>query len=225
MARFYTLLAILIGSLAYASVAQAQSFTVTLHDEYLDSEPYPLNNPYGAAKITNTGNAPIRIIVVRTVEQLPAGMQSYFCFSVGCYAPFTDISSDTLLMVPGAVDSSFKAYVTPNGALGEARVRYTFRDLASNTSIDAVFRVFSAVVSVSESKTLQALVQSAIPANGTLRLAPAPGLSVRLQDITGRTVRTATLTAIPTELNIRTLTPGTYVLSTTDGRQVRIAIQ
>jgi hypothetical protein len=225
MARFYTLLAILIGSLAYASVAQAQSFTVTLHDEYLDSEPYPLNDPYGSAKITNTGTAPIRLIVVRTVEQLPAGMQSYFCFSVGCYAPFTNISSDTLLMVPGAVDSSFKAYVTPNGTLGTARVRYSFRDLATNTSVEAVFQLNSSPVAVGEFNTLQALVQSAIPANGTLRLAPAPGLTVRLQDITGRTVRTATLTAIPTELNIRTLTPGTYILSTTDGRQARIAIQ
>lgn len=211
-------------SLLAALPAQAQ-LSVQVTDTLLMTDPNPTDLPSAHAVLTNIGSTTARVVVYRTIESLPSGQSTYFCFSVGCYAPNTDRSQDTLTLAAGADDHSFTAYLNPSGIEGVSSVRYDFVDVSTGNTARVRFRFNSAVTSVREAAALRSLVAGALPATGTLRLHGGAGVSVRLQDMTGRVVRTAQLANRSSEMDIHGLPAGTYTLSASDGRSVRVAIQ
>ncbi len=211
--------------LCLAAPAQAQTLELFNRDTLVTSEPQPLDPAFGYCKIRNIGSNTARVIVRRTIESAPANQQFYFCFTVSCYSPFTDESTDTLTLPAGGVDSSFKAYINPMGELGQANVRYEFIDLNTNSRTSIRFRYSTVLVSVKERAALQALVASAMPARGTLTLAPNAGLRLTLADMAGRQVRTFLAGATPTPADLTGLMPGAYVLQAADGRRCRIVVE
>lgn len=204
--------------------AQAQ-LSVSVTDSVLVTDPNPTDLPSAHAVLVNTGSNTARVVVYRTIESLPSGQSTYFCFSVGCYSPMANQSMDTLNLAAGADDHSFAAYLNPSGVEGVATVRYDFVDLNSGSTARVRFTFNSTVASVREAAALRSLISGALPATGSLRLQAGVGVSVRLQDMTGRTVRTAQLSSHSSEMDIRGLAAGTYTLSASDGRSVRVAIQ
>ena len=222
-----TLIAIALLAIAGAAPALAQNLNVAPDDTLLitDPNPDPLDLPTVHATLTNSSPVASKVYVVRHIETLPAGQSSYFCFGAGCYAPSQDVSFDTVFVVQGDRNQTFKAYLDPQGVAGESIIRYDFIDAAAGTTTSVRFHVLAQVTAVKGLAALRSLIGGSLPATGTLRLAATPGIGITLSDALGRTVRTATLAATPTDLSISGLAPGAYYLSTTDGRRVRVAIQ
>lgn len=210
-------------ALLLALAAQAQ-IRVTVSDSMLVTSPNPLDLPSAHAVLTNLGSSAARIVVYRTVEYLPAGQSTYFCFSVGCYAPATDRSRDTLTLSAGASDASFAAYLNPAGVEGVSSVRYAFVDIATGNTARVRFRFNATVTELHAAESPVPLVENAFTETGILRLAPGPGIQVWLRDMKGSLVRTAALGRTGTVMDVRGLPAGTYTLIASDGRRLRLAL-
>ncbi|MGI8892919.1 MAG: T9SS type A sorting domain-containing protein [Bacteroidia bacterium] len=97
--------------------------------------------------VTNISGADLNMLVIRKTNNVATGHDSYFCWSINCYGPTTSISTDTLQLASGAIDQSFKGYLSPtSGTPGTSVVEYCFFDY--NTPNDSVCVEFTYIIEI-----------------------------------------------------------------------------
>jgi len=130
---------ILLSTLTTA--AFSQSLQVTGGDSLLLLEDInPLEAPAAEVYIRNVSGQFKTVKVTKEVLSLQAGHDAYFCWGGTCFGPATNVSPNDIPIDADVVDSSFKAYVMPNGIAGISDVRYCFQ-VNGNPSDQTCFRV------------------------------------------------------------------------------------
>jgi hypothetical protein len=123
-----------------AMSANAQSFTLTFPSTSYSGPPNQLLE--APVTVENISGAELHLLVLRKTNTLASGHDSYFCWSINCYGPPTSLSTDTVHLLPGATDNSFKGYLSPTlGTSGTSVVEYCFFDY--NTPGDSVCVTFN----------------------------------------------------------------------------------
>ena len=118
----------------------AQNFSLTYPATFYSGPPTQLLE--APITVTNTSGVNLNLLVSRKTNNLAAGHDSYFCWSINCYSPSTSISTDTLALAPGAEDHSFKGYLSPSlGTTGTSVVEYCVFDY--NTPTDSICVTFT----------------------------------------------------------------------------------
>lgn len=84
---------------------------------------------HSTAIVTNTNVNPIDVHVMRTVNDTANHHSSYFCWGINCYDTTTSVSfSPETIAGAGGTNSSFIAYLQPNGYNDTSMVTYCFYD-------------------------------------------------------------------------------------------------
>lgn len=133
----YLLLIFSLFVLSFSIVAQ--NFTITYPATFYSGPPTQLLE--APITVTNTSGITLNLLASRKTNNLAPGHDSYFCWSINCYSPVTNISPDTLILAPGAEDHSFKGYLSPSlGTTGTSVVEYCVFDYSTpNDSICVTF--------------------------------------------------------------------------------------
>ena len=120
----------------------AQNFTISYPAIQYAGPPNQLLE--APVTVTNTSNSVLHLMAYRKTNNLAPGHESYFCWSINCYGPPTNLSTDTVHLSPGADDNSFKGYLSPiSGTDGTNVVEYCFFDY--NTPQDSICVTFTYV--------------------------------------------------------------------------------
>lgn len=127
MKKIYFLISLVIAGLSVT----AQSFTAS--NIFFSGDPMYFIE--GHATITNVSSTPKDVYVVRTVNNLAASHNSYFCW-VQCYTPQVDTSPDFVTLLPGDNTDVFRGDLETNATPGVSQVTYCFYD--SNNMSDSV---------------------------------------------------------------------------------------
>ena len=184
-----------------------QSLSVTTADSVL-STPDAFSVHEIEAVVRNNGSAAMRIIITRDNAGLHGGHTSYFCWSGNCYSPFADESLDTLTLLPGEQNTTFKGYLDPTGVAGASRIGYTFRDLNSGAVVLLGLRYRVGITS-NNIVLAKNIVFGPNPSTGSLNVDGNGNL--RVYTIDGKQV--ADLKVRKGEaLNLNALSKGTYQL-------------
>ena len=162
----------------------------------------------------NSGTA-MRIIIMRDNTNLSAGQSSYFCWTGSCYSPFADESIDTLSLLPGEENRTFKSYIDPMGIAGTSRIGYTFRDVSSG--VVALLRL-QYVVGPSASKQPLGNAISFYPNPSTSALTVQRSGQLKLYSIEGKVASTLAVKK-GQPVNLAQLTKGNYHLQL-DGKLI-----
>ena len=121
--------------LTFFAAAQAQSLSASNYVLTV-SDPGNQTTLESFAKIQNNSSSPMNVQCERTVINLPIGMFEAFCFGIYCNPPGTPATTYNTIVNPGAINTSFKGDVIPDGNCGTATIKYNFFDL--NNPADSV---------------------------------------------------------------------------------------
>ena len=154
MKKLYLLLLV---SLAFTGL-QAQSLTAT--NVYIDGD--PLYFMEGHATITNVSSTSKDVVVARTVNNLFAGHNSYFCW-VQCYSSQTNISPDNMTLAPGTNTDLFRGDLETFMISGISQVSYCFYDVNNPSDSVCVDYIYDATTGIADINTEKNFISRAYP--------------------------------------------------------------
>lgn len=106
-------------------------------------------------KVINPGSADMLMLVERTIDDLTPGHFSNFCVGPSCYGPATSLAQDTVTIVAGGTDNTFKGTLSPYGVIGNSNVTYCFYDYRNVADSACVtFNYVVTGVGIAESSTV-----------------------------------------------------------------------
>ncbi len=141
MKKIYLLLAAIF---IYAGVS-SQSLTAT--NIFISGDPMYFME--GHATITNVSNTTKDVTVARTVNNLVAGHNGYFCW-VQCYGPQVSVSPDNITLTPGSNTDLFRGDVETMTIAGVSTVSYCFYDVNNITDSVCVEYVYNATTGIAD---------------------------------------------------------------------------
>ncbi len=168
-------------------------------------------------QMVNNTSAPLRMLVRRHMDNVPANSTQQFCWGPVCYFPSVIVAQDTIDLAPGASNSTFYAYFFPSGNAGNYSVRYTFYD-ANNPADSSFVDINFAVTLDQPNLTSEVLIGQHYPnparefTQMELQLPTGPNAQIELYNLTGGLVKSYEVTSGKStfKMNVSDLRPGVY---------------
>ncbi|MBL0340343.1 MAG: T9SS type A sorting domain-containing protein [Bacteroidetes bacterium] len=129
------------------SVLSLNGQSLTATNIYLSGD--PLFFMEGHATITNVSAASKDVTVQRTVNNLFAGHNSYFCW-VQCYGSQTSLAPDNITLAPGTNTDVFRGDLETNAISGISLVSYCFFDVNNTSDSVCVEYLYDATTGIGE---------------------------------------------------------------------------
>ena len=200
------------------SISKAGSFSIT-YSETTVTDTTIGGIMVGHVYVKNTSNAPVRVIVKRTVQAIDPMQFSYFCWGVNCYSPATSQSPDIITIPANTENQTFKGYLDPQGILTDSRVSYRFIN-ADNPADTLGFTILyrsGIALGITESVSASLFkIAGANPASGS-SLQLAVGLSgvygIQVTDTRGQLLHRGSFTGATIQLPVSDLPAGMYRIS------------
>ena len=120
---------------------------------------------YFEADVENTGSQNLAVLARRETMSMASGHMNSFCWESKCYSPFTDIAGDseTIIMMPGDIETTFKGILTPSGNAGQTVVKYCFFDTLGLSDSTCMIVTYDASWSIDQNVTTKGKVGQAFP--------------------------------------------------------------
>jgi len=153
------------------------------------------------AYVINTSQSAKSVVVQRTNINLPAGMTTYFCWSVTCYLPTTSVSPDTEFLNPGDTATSFIGYSNPNASAGTVLVKYEFFEDGNMADVAHIYIEYTFGSTGVEASKPQYSLSAVYPnpardvVNFNYTLSSGDHAEIALFDLSGKKVKSLNLTS------------------------------
>jgi len=83
--------------------------------------------------IKNVSLKPVEITIHRTLNNISNGQESYFCMGRTCFAPETDISTESKILRPGEIFDGFRSVLRSGMGKSNTQISYCFVNVADPT--------------------------------------------------------------------------------------------
>ena len=219
--------------MAFMGGLQAQSLSFVSKDTLVKDTAFPNKlevNSY--AEVKNISSQPVKVIVLRTGQNLASDHKANFCWYTACYAPFTSESTDTIELAPDSVENSFKGTINPKGKGGTSTVTHCFvnaEDLSDSICYTATYEIAGTTTSAKDALIADGAhsVSNAYPNPATDKvyfdysIGAQAEATIELYDLLGAKVSEFNLNPKSSQLVIHTdnYKPGVYIYSVRVGGQ------